>query len=297
MAYSFDQAFVTLDFDITDQIFPFSSPDALDLIYDYAAANPNATEKDILEALHDDVTSNTPTISYADLYRYILAEISQLDAEGYLIPATGVDKSSWLWVRGAIDVNSNADTYFAQFIRDYTQKQYEIRYGEGSITPSNLEIKIQNASNDIALNLVDDILGNSQNHQNPNHELPSIDIIGRIDAAGAASQVFNGFEESGGNYSPWAGTILFPFLGQGAMPDGGISFLEQWVLQSGIVSNNNTDPETNNFKSLSGTYDLISIVAASKALFPENIEDFLQLVFGTADTIENNSIGEEATKT
>lgn len=43
-------------------------------------------------------------------------------------PRDGVDPNVWLWIAGAQDVNSNSGG-FAGFIRDYTERQHEARYG------------------------------------------------------------------------------------------------------------------------------------------------------------------------
>jgi Ca2+-binding RTX toxin-like protein len=80
--------------------------------------------------------------------------------------------------------------------------------------------------------------------------LPSLYEIGNIDAAAAASEIFeNSTVSSGGrNYSPWAGTVLFTNLGDN-------SFFKDWVLAQG----------TSTFKREPGTYDLIAIAQATVA--------------------------------
>lgn len=114
-------------------------------------------------------------------------------------PRDGVDPNVWLWIAGAQDVNSNSGG-FAGFIRDYTERQHEARYGV-PMAPG----EIQEASNGVAFNFFSDVLGNFSDAE---PMLPSIRDIGEADAGAAASVVF------GGDYAPWAGTLLFPYLGE-----------------------------------------------------------------------------------
>lgn len=191
------------------------------------------------------------------------------------MPELGVDPSVWLWVSGARQVNADDSSYFSDFIRDYTTKQYELRYG----TTSGLDI--DEASDQIAKAFAEDIIANGV--------LPDLDTIGVYDAGKTASEVFDQHTvDSTGNYAPWAGTILFPFLGQGynaTTPDDvSATYLSQWVLQTG----------TNDYKKLDGTYDLFSIAATA-----HSVTDFFSSMsnaFNIFDVMSNNTIGSSATE-
>lgn len=77
--------------------------------------------------------------------------------------------------------------------------------------------------------------------------MPDIHEVGLIDAGAAASEVFTDASSTGApNYSPWAGTTLFSYLGD-------TSFFTEWV------ATNDTSP----FKIESGTYDLIAAAQVS----------------------------------
>ena len=79
-------------------------------------------------------------------------------------------------------------------------------------------------------------------------QLPPIDNIGRLDAGAAASTVF------GGVYAPWAGTLLFPYLGHD-------DFFLEWLLSSTPVSGSSGET----YKAQAGTYDLISAIEAGRS--------------------------------
>lgn len=157
----------------------------------------NSTQLDeITRILAVEVPDSNGT--YAPLYDYIYSQITDpvlLDE-----PLDGVDKSVWLWVKGAIGVNSNDNEYFSDFIREYTSQQYLLRKS----TPLDLA-DLQLASNKIAEAFAKDIL-NEPTGVNPTHALPTLDRIRDYDAGQTAAEIFDD------NFSPWAGTLLFPFL-------------------------------------------------------------------------------------
>lgn len=133
MAYSFEQTYTTLDSNLLAAIFPNGDSDNVqDIIDATLLSNPNAEEKDILEALRDDANGTSPTISFSDVYRYTLAEISELNGSGDVVPSTSLttdEHSVWQWINGAINVNSNDGSDFSDFIREYIAEQYSMRYG------------------------------------------------------------------------------------------------------------------------------------------------------------------------
>ncbi len=230
------------------------------------------------------------------LYQYIFEQISDVDSNGNYIPKstlTSEEQSAWLWVEGAIGVNSNDGEFFSDFIRDYTAEQYQIRYGQTLGDNDNDTIDdLQDASNDIAIAFAEDILNISQNGTiNQNHELPPLSRIGEHDAGAVAATVFNGTDHGltySENYSGWAGTLLFPYLGNGAIGSETIedSFTHQWLLID--------DDPNDDRKALSGTYDLLAAVVASDNV--SSVWDVIANRDELLETIQNNSIGETATE-
>lgn len=232
-----------------------------------------------------DETGNYTTV-YDFIFQSITDDYGAPSARPKVDPIQGnVDSSVWLWVRGATQVNANDGSFFSDFIRDYTKAQHEFRFGNSLID----EQKIQNASNDIIIRFANDIINDV------NRELPTLKETGIHDAGAIASEIFNGQAELGLNfesdYAPWAGTILFPFLGNGGLPGEGVtdSFLSQWVLQAEAVPN----PEGGYFKALDGTYDLISIAAVSHSI--TWLGEALLNHGSLSETISGNAIGEAAT--
>lgn len=61
------------------------------------------------------------TNNYSPLYDYIFWSLSDNAGTGNETPKSNVDKSVWLWVRGARHVNANDGTYFSNYIRDWTK--------------------------------------------------------------------------------------------------------------------------------------------------------------------------------
>lgn len=143
MAYSFNQTFTGLDSDVLSVLPGSFSSAALDAIDVVTSNNQSATQKDVIQALYNDVENGTSGVQHEDLYLYVLAEISQytetevwtgnvLHIETSLAPKTSLEQdeqSAWLWVGGAFGVNSDDGGFFSEFIREQTAKQFELRYG------------------------------------------------------------------------------------------------------------------------------------------------------------------------
>ncbi len=127
-------------------------------------------------------------------YRYLLEASSVRDASGKMQPAPGVDYSSWVWLRGATDVNAGTGAA-NNFIREYTKRQMEYRTGE-PVTDATL----QDISNKIAKAVLTDAVDLKR--------LPDIARIGDRDA----SQTVDGIP--GVDRAAWSGNILFLALGQ-----------------------------------------------------------------------------------
>lgn len=226
---------------------------------------------------------------FVPVYQYIFNEITDVEEiidpiNGLTLirtPKEGIDKSVWEWVRGAKQVNGNENGFFPQYIRNYTAEQYRLRFDPVASEEFVFE-KVQRASNRVAQRFARQII-------NDGGFLPNLDVVGRIDAGAAASELFvSGELGISGDYAPWAGTILFPFLGHGEnnFLGGANPFLEEWILQREKIEN---DDVGGFFKAIRGTYDLVSIAATS-----HNISTLVEGFFASGDikdTIENNSIG------
>ena len=77
---------------------------------------------------------------------------------GDLIVDKGVSpaNSSVLWLRGATEANAGRGSMSA-LIRSYSESQYQLRYGAS--VPIG---KMQEASDEVARNLINDLLGNNR---------------------------------------------------------------------------------------------------------------------------------------
>lgn len=241
------------------------------------------TEQDFLRGLLDAAST---TNDYTPVYKFILFHTSEFSVpvSDYTqvthellddaTPLDGVDQASWLWARGAYGVNDpNEDNFFSDFIRDYTEAQFLLRYG-GVLGDNNGDglNDLQAASNNIANAFALDILNVR------NGSLPSTADIAEFDAGETAAEIFSVLPIEGeGNFSPWAGTILFPYLGE-------VEFTRDGLFDNG----------TNDFKKLPGTYDLIASAAVS-----QEISDTLTVLFNSPELIETmseNNLGFAATE-
>lgn len=207
--------------------------------YQQALTDPNRWD-DFYRTVYDVITVRTPSI--VPTAPPVFPSIPFV-AES---PIAGVNPAVWLWIRGAVGVNSG-DTVFGQYIRDYTALQYKYRTGT-NISESTIQV----ASNAIAANfgrdLVEGTLGNTRWH------LPNLDRIGIHDAAAAAAQVFKDDASSTqlANPSPWAGTVLFANLGDA-------SYFNDWILNlNGGVAPTTVGDVTRHGKQETGAYDLFA---------------------------------------
>src|SRR3990167_4548974 len=197
------------------------------------------------------------------IYKLILGFISVFQPDidshgdplesGKFVPKAGVDKAVWAWINGAPDVNAGHG-FFGDFIREYTKAQYIIRGGNpGDSTEVNkkeAEDRNQAASNNIAFNLAQDLLDHDG-------RLPGIVGLGAFDAGAAAGGVFRDMlSHPDGDYTPWAGTLLFPYLGVA-------NFTKDLLLNNDAVDAV-IDGVLTHVKHVTGTYDLISTIQASQ---------------------------------
>ncbi|MCZ4305543.1 hypothetical protein O4G98_12435 [Zoogloeaceae bacterium G21618-S1] len=160
-----------------------------------------------------------------------------------LKPAGGVSASAWQWFRGAVGVNGGSSA-LAGFVRFYSQAQYEGRFGE----PFDAMAHFRASSLWIEATVADRIL--TAGH------LDDVADISLIDAQGMSLHVFNG-DDALQPYSPWAGTLIFQYLGV-------VDSFKSWLLSPGTVAQ--FGDMAGDFKSIPGTYDLIAAVAASQAV-------------------------------
>jgi Ca2+-binding RTX toxin-like protein len=189
------------------------------------------------------------------IYSYLLelisfrVETNQGVPYGERYPNPGVDHSTFGWIEGALRVNAG-DGFFADFIREYTKKQFEVRGG-----PQNSAEQLnQEASNKIALAVANDII----QHQGL---LPGISGLGAADAGQAASTVFKEIPLAIGNedFAPWAGALLFPFLHYDVLYRNLIIESEQVFANiEGLAEQNKQ------IKFIEGAYDLIASIEAAR---------------------------------
>jgi|GEM_PF-3935315 len=129
--------------------------------------------------------NNSSNTLYADAYELALEYFSTEDND----PLDSVDVSSWLWLEGAIDIN-RGDGRYSEFIRDYTETQYEERTGESF--PQGAD---QIASNTIADIVITYIIENGT--------LPDVDTLAGLDAEGFTESL------SKIDVAAWSGNLLF----------------------------------------------------------------------------------------
>ncbi len=191
----------------------------------------------------------------APIYEAVFKLISKTAVVGYNtttdmfiygdVPRDGINKAVWRWIQGATMVNKGMG-FYADFIREYTMKQFELRGGSASAA----EYFNQVGSNQIALNLGTDIINNLG-------RLPGALGLGAIDAGAAASKVFINLPGGNADYAPWAGSLLFPFLG---IDNFFIDLLLQSEPVNGIINGTDTT-----LKYTEGTYDLIAMLESARA--------------------------------
>ncbi|WP_156114991.1 hypothetical protein [Pseudomonas sp. ML96] len=193
-----------------------------------------------------------------------------IGAQERQVPKEGVDPAVWRWIQGAPDVNSGQG-FFADYIREYTKAQYMLRGGNPDLA-ADLN---QTSSNLIAFALIKDILKYEG-------ELPGHEGLGAIDAGRAASTVFQMGPHGSGDYAPWAGSLLFPYLGFDR-------FTEDFLFRSTPL-NAVIDGVLTEVKHIAGSYDLVAAIQASRiasinAGF-DNIYDGIQSLLFELEVLE-----------
>jgi hypothetical protein len=130
----------------------------------------------IAQAQHD--ANNGALGIWVPVYEALYAQIT--DFTGVDHPKTGVDRQTWLWLRGARFVNGGQGP-FAELIRQTTIIQHTLRYGS---PPSDAQMN--RASNNIAQAFLGQWLGFAGDVERLNTQ-PTILETGIYDAGPAAS--------------------------------------------------------------------------------------------------------------
>lgn len=161
----------------------------------------NQTHMDQIAAMR--VQAANGQIDYWQVYQ-TLASLLQSDY-GY----TSTDPTV-LWLRGATEANAGRGS-MSELIRVYSSTQAQLRYGE---TVS--ESKMQEASNEVAKNLLKNLFGEGDNGIQDYAEIPDIHTIANDDAKAVGKILFNRdlndtAAEKQAN-SAWSGTLLFTQL-------------------------------------------------------------------------------------
>jgi serralysin len=120
--------------------------------------------------------------------------------------------STVLWLRGATEANEGQGA-MSVLIREYTNTQYQLRYGSSVSAPL-----MQEASNAVAQNLINDLLGRNAPAW-PRSLVPDIARIAESDARGVGEALFGpsrGHDINDTAFtqnSAWSGSLLFSLLG------------------------------------------------------------------------------------
>lgn len=140
-------------------------------------------------------------IGYWEIYKWLADGLSKKNDSSLT--------QTILWLRGATEANANRGA-FSALIRAYTETQSQLRFG---VKPDGLTM--QAASNQIAENLMRDLLGESPDWQIA--LVPDINRIAKADATAVGEALFNQDQQDTSaalkQNSAWSGTLLFSILG------------------------------------------------------------------------------------
>lgn len=219
----------------------------------YTFTQEELDQIDVAFTIAETSASDQTAGKFAGVYE-LIRDILTVEGPVFDRPVDGLEENVWIWINGAKEINTG-NGYYADFIRGYTRSQFEQRYHR-TISDEDLN----SASNSIARNFINDILQGTT---------PTIEELGLIDAAPVAGDIFNQLFDQ--NFTPWSGTLLFPFLGVD-------SYYKDWLLTEGTVGD---------FKPIAGTYDLISTAATviPLASSPTEIAVNLLSTFGFSGTV------------
>lgn len=134
--------------------------------------------------------------NYSDVYQAISEMLPDSDVK--------------LWLDGAALANAGKGV-FAELIRSYSQRQMELRGIQYS------DALMQEASNRVATNALDDILDLARRTADGRWKFPTLKDIANNDATGVGDVLFKSLsnDSAGGTKNAgWSGTILFSAFGQ-----------------------------------------------------------------------------------
>lgn len=149
----------------------------------------------------------------AVLYRTLSNILGEkfLDGSAFDDNVMGIFKDAKLWLDVAIDANGGVGAYSA-LIRAYTLRQGELRLNK-KISDS----KMQESSNQVAVNLMNTLIKGSVEHDLAPWTVPSISQIAEIDASAIGKVLFRedvgDIDTATSRNAGWSGTIGFSLLG------------------------------------------------------------------------------------
>jgi serralysin len=164
----------------------------------------NLSESELTALQSMEVQAQAKQIGFWQIYEWLANLLVQKGASSL--------DSTVLWLRGATEANEGQGG-MSVLIREYTNTQYQLRYDTGVSAPL-----MQEASNAVAQNLINDLLGRNAPAW-PRRLVPDIARIAESDARAVGRVVFgpeNGKSDSDTAFtqnSAWSGTLLFSLLG------------------------------------------------------------------------------------
>lgn len=151
--------------------------------------------------------------SCAVLYRTLSNILGEkfLDCSAFDENVMGIFKNAKLWLDVAIDANGGVGAY-STLIRAYTLRQGELR-----LNKKFSDFKMQESSNQVAVNLMNTLIKGSVEHDLAPWTVPSISQIAAIDASAIGKVLFRedvgDIDTATSRNAGWSGTIGFSLLG------------------------------------------------------------------------------------
>lgn len=151
--------------------------------------------------------------SCAVLYRVLSNILGEkfLDCSAFDENVMGIFKNAKLWLDVAIDANGGVGAY-STLIRAYTLRQGELR-----LNKKFSDFKMQESSNQVAVNFMNALIKGSVEHDLAPWAVPSISQIAAIDASAIGKVLFRedvgDIDTATSRNAGWSGTIGFSLLG------------------------------------------------------------------------------------
>lgn len=161
------------------------------------ATNLTTSELDTLTTKY--AQAKLGQIYYWEIYKWLA---DTLESKGIVSTDQTV-----LWLRGATEANAGRGA-MSELIRTYSETQYQLRYVT-SIPAGQMQL----ASNAVAENMIEDLLGNNAPRW-PRGQVPEIARIAEVDATAVGRVLFdrNQTDTAFTENSAWSGTLLFSML-------------------------------------------------------------------------------------